>query len=706
MATLQKIRNRGVLLAIIIGGALFLFVIGDFLNSGSTLFHQSRNVVGDIAGETIKYDQFQTAVDQLKDVYQIEFGNSDFDDQKMTELRNSVWNNFVNERLITLEAKKVGITVSDEELLDRMTGKNIHPLILQRRVFMGQNGQFSREALMQFYNSIFNNPNAPQSEEQSQQLELYKNYWMFWEKAVKNAILQEKYMTLIAKSTGSNSIEAKYNYEASKMTGDVNYVVQPYFSVSDSSIQVSKDEISKLYEKRKEGYKQDPNRSINYVAFAIKPLAEDYKKGEEWIAKYSEEFKTTDDVEDLVNTESDITYSSQPYSMQTVPANLKDFAFSSSTGAIYGPVYENDTYTMAKVTESGIMESDSAKLSMIVVANETAADSLIKVINSGANFADIANKNSLAIKNTGVGGDIGWVNVLSVGNDLQEKIAANGAGGIFKNVMPQGVQIFKINEKTPARRKVKLAILQHKITPSSESQNKIYNEAKQFAIASKGSSTNFDKAAKEKKYIVTPATNITENTVLVNAIPDSRSAVKWALTNSKNHVSDVIECGSQNFIVATVTDIYDKGYKPLSEVESFLKAEIIKDKKAEKISKDLSGLLAKNGSLNGLATAMNTTIKTAPAINFNSYTFGDAGFEPYIIGKSSITPAGKISQPLKGEAGVYVIVPAEKMASSMPYNALAEEAQLDAATSMNLPYQIVQKLKDNYKIKDNRANFY
>lgn len=706
MATLQKIRNRGVLLAIIIGGALFLFVIGDFLNSGSTLFHQSRNVVGDIAGETIKYDQFQTAVDQLKDVYQIEFGNSDFDDQKMTELRNSVWNNFVNERLITLEAKKVGITVSDEELLDRMTGKNIHPLILQRRVFMGQNGQFSREALMQFYNSIFNNPNAPQSEEQSQQLELYKNYWMFWEKAVKNAILQEKYMTLIAKSTGSNSIEAKYNYEASKMTGDVNYVVQPYFSVSDSSIQVSKDEISKLYEKRKEGYKQDPNRSINYVAFAIKPLAEDYKKGEEWIAKYSEEFKTTDDVEDLVNTESDITYSSQPYSMQTVPANLKDFAFSSSTGAIYGPVYENDTYTMAKVTESGIMESDSAKLSMIVVANETAADSLIKVINSGANFADIANKNSLAIKNTGVGGDIGWVNVLSVGNDLQEKIAANGAGGIFKNVMPQGVQIFKINEKTPARRKVKLAILQHKITPSSESQNKIYNEAKQFAIASKGSSTNFDKAAKEKKYIVTPATNITENTVLVNAIPDSRSAVKWALTNSKNHVSDVIECGSQNFIVATVTDIYDKGYKPLSEVESFLKAEIIKDKKAEKISKDLSGLLAKNGSLDGLATAMNTTIKTAPAINFNSYTFGDAGFEPYIIGKSSITPAGKISQPLKGEAGVYVIVPAEKMASSMPYNALAEEAQLDAATSMNLPYQIVQKLKDNYKIKDNRANFY
>ncbi|VBB48090.1 PpiC-type peptidyl-prolyl cis-trans isomerase [uncultured Paludibacter sp.] len=704
MATLQKIRNRGVLLALMIGGALFLFVIGDFLNSGSSWFHQSKEVVADIAGEKIKYNQYQAAIEQLTNVYKIETGQKEMNEEMTAQIRKSVWDNFVNEKILNEEAAKIGLSVSKDELTDRLIGKNIHPLIMQRRAFADERGQFSHAALMQFYNAVFNNPKA-QTEEAKQQLQEYKNYWLFWEKAVKNAILQEKYVALITKTIGSNNIEAKFNFDARKETGDVSYVLQPYFAVSDSALQVTDAELKARYEKDKELFKQEANRSINYVVFEVAPLAEDFKKAEEWIKKVSEEFKTTDDVEGLVNSESDISYDGRNYSMQTVPANLKDFAFGNSTGAIFGPVFQNNTYTMAKIMQAGIMESDSVKLSHIVVANDKTADSIMTVLKSGANFAETAKKHSLVQQTAANGGDIGWVSINAAGKEISDEVAAKSVGGIFKISSPQGVQIFEITGKSPARKKVKLAILERKVTPSDQSQAKIYNEAKQFAAASKNSES-FEKNAKEKGYVVHPAANVQESADRINMIPQSRQVVRWAFQNDQGDVSDVIECGNANFVVATVSQINPKGYQSLAQVTPQLKAEIIKDKKAELISKNLSDLLTKNPALDALATAISSQIKVAPAINFNSFQFGDAGFEPYIIGKASVTPAGKISVPLKGNAGVYVILPAAKQTDTAPFNAKMEIAQMDSRTSYSLPYLIMEKLKEKYEITDNRINFY
>lgn len=704
MATLQKIRNRGVLIAVIIGFALLAFIIGDFLNSGSSLFRQSKEVVADINGDKIKISEFQAAIDQLTNVYKIETGKSEFNEEMTAQIRQSVWDNLVNEKLLNEEAKKIGLSVSKDELTDQLIGKNIHPLISGRRAFADEKGQFSHTALMQFYNSVFNDTNA-QTDEAKEQLKNAKDYWMFWEKAVKNAILQQKYVALLTKTIGSNNIEAKYNFDARKATGDVSYVMQPYFSVSDSAITVSESEIKARYDKDKELFKQEENRSIDYVAFEVVPLAEDFKKAEEWNKKVSEEFKTTTDVEGLVNSESDISYDGRNYSAQTVPANLKDFAFNSPTGAIFGPVFQNNTYTMAKVMQAGIMESDSVKLSHIVVANDKTADSIMTVLKSGANFAEVAKKHSLAQQTAANGGEIGWVPVQAAGAEIEEQAASKGTGDIFKISSPQGTQIFKINEKSPARRKVKLAILERKVTPSDQSQAKIYNEAKQFAA----SSTNADKfteIAKNKKLTVRPALDLEKNANGLNMIPQSRQVVRWAFDNSKGKVSDVIECGNSLFVVAKVTEINEKGYKSIAKVTPQLKAEIIKDKKAEMISKNLTGLLAKNGTLETLATAINQQVKTAPAINFNSVQFGESGFEPYIIGKSSMLPANKLSSPLKGNSGVFVVLPSAKQIDNTPFNAKMEIAQLDSRMNYSLPYTILQKLKDKYNIKDNRSNFY
>lgn len=706
MATLQKIRNRGILLAVVVGVAMLAFIIGDFLNSGSTLFQQSKQTVAEINGEKISIMDFQAKIDQMNKVYQIESGRSNFSEQEMTQMRNSVWENMVTSKLLQAEADKMGLTVSDEELMERLIGNNIHPMIAQRPIFADPNtGQFSQANLLQFYQSIFGDNATTQN---NPELQDAKSYWLFWEETVRNSILQEKVMALLSKAVGANNVEAKYNYDARHFTGDVNYIVQPYYELPDSTFKASDNEIKELYEKRKEFYKQEPNRSISFVAFDIVPLEADFKKAEEWINDVSEEFKTTDDVVGLVNAESDISYTGEHYSKQSVPTKLKDFAFSNSTGAIYGPVFENNTYTMAKIMESGIMEADSVRLSMIVLPAEskTTADSIMQALNGGTAFSALAVKYSPNQQTAMNGGDVGWITrSAGVNKEIATPAFSKAVGSNFKISSAQGIQIFKITDKTSARPKVKLAILQREVIPSNESFGIIYNEAKQFA-ANSTDAKKFETLAQEKGYLIRPGKELTANTDNVNMMPQSRQIVRWAFENKKGKVSDVFDLNRETYVVAMLTDVDNKEYRSMEDVKPQLSAEIIKDKKAEKMIAQMTDLLAKNPTLDGIATALNREIRLAPSVNFSSFQFGDAGQESYVIGRNSVLESGKLSKPLKGQSGVFVIEPLAKTADTTPFNIQYETAQLDARTAQSLPYIIMQKLREKYDVVDNRANFY
>ena len=448
MATLEKIRSKGVLLVAVVGLALLAFIVGDFLNSGSSYFNQSREIVAEIAGEDINIKDYQAAIDQMTEVYKIETGKSDLGEDIMSQLRSSVWETMVNEKILNAEAKKIGLSVSADELSDRLIGKNIHPLITQRRAFAGQDGQFSHTMLVQFLNSL---EETPANDEMKQQIAKAKSYWMFWEKTVKTSILQEKYNTLIAKAITANSLDAKMSYDSRKTSVDVAYVVQPYFTMPDSLVTVSNSDIKDRYNKEKEQFKQDENCSMNYVVFDIKPLPEDFKEAETWMNKLSDEFKTTDDVVGLVNSNSDVMYDGKNYSEKTVPFNLKAFAFGGKAGDIMGPVFENNTYTMTRIMESGIMESDSVKLRHILLLpkDEAKADSLVKAINAGANFAELAKKYSAVQQTAANGGEIGWLqsDVQGLDKELMATALSKKVNDVFTIKNAQGVQIMQLTDK-------------------------------------------------------------------------------------------------------------------------------------------------------------------------------------------------------------------------------------------------------------------
>ena len=704
MATLEKIRSKGVLLVVVVGLALLAFIVGDFLNSGSSYFNQSREIVAEIAGEDINIKEYQAAIDQMTEVYKIETGNADLGEEINAQLRNSVWETMVNEKILNAEAEKIGLAVSADELSDRLIGKNIHPLIMQRRAFMGQDGQFSRAQLVQFLNSL---EQTPANEEMRQQIAQAKSYWLFWEKTVKTNILQEKYNTLIAKAVTANSLEAKMSYESKKSNVDVAYVVQPYYMVSDSLVKVSSSDIKDRYNKEKEQFKQDANCDLNYVAFDIKPLAEDFQEAEKWINGLSEEFKTTDDVVGLVNSNSDVMYDGRNYSDKTVPFNLKDFAFGGKSGDVMGPVFENNTYTMARIMESGIMQSDSVKLRHIflVTKDEAKTDSIVNAINKGADFAALAKQFSAVEQTAANGGEIGWIQdgVQGIDKEITSAAFSKKVNEVFTIKNAQGVQIMQVMDKTPARRKVKLAILERKVIPSSKTYSKIYNDAKEFAAEL--DADKFESKAKEKGYIVRPATSILKTADKIADIPQSRQIIRWAFKSDKGDVSDVFDCGTQ-FVVVMTNAVNEKGYSPIEKVSDMLKAEIIKDKKAELMIKNLSEQLAKTPTLEGFAASINDSVKVAGAVNFGSFQFGMAGFEPAVIGKSSVIALNKVSEPIKGNAGVYVIRTSNKQENPQPFDAKMEIMQLNSRLSYSLPYSIVQDMKDNADLVDNRMNFY
>ena len=688
---------------VIVGIALLAFIIGDFLNSGATYFNQSRENVAEIAGQSIHILEYQKAIDEMVDVYKLQSGMNDLTEDQMAQIRTSVWETMVSNRLLEVECEKIGLTVTSQELGERIFGSNPHPLLSQCRAFMDENGRFSHNALMQFY-SYVNQDGVEQSEE----LMRLRNYYLFWENAVRSSLLQEKYVAILSKAVTANVLEAKNSFDSRKTTVDASYVMQPYYAIPDSVVSVSDSEIKSLYSKRKEQYKQEPNRTIHYVCFDIVPSEADYEEVRLWMEKLKPEFDTTDDVAGLVNSNSDIMYDGSNYSQSTVPAEYKDFAFSGSKGDVTPIEFSDDTYRTARIVEAGLMLPDSVKLRHIYLAdnNEERMDSIVEAIRGGADFAALASKYSAVPQTAANGGEIGWVGEYGLAPEIAEPAFSKATNEVFTVKQGLEAQIFQIMERSEPTPKVKLAILSRKVTPSSRTYSALYNSAKRF-IVEHGTMEAFESGAKEQELTVMPAFGLQKNTEKVGSLAQSRQIVRWAFDDKtkRGAVSDVFEC-NDCFVIALLTEVNDGEYRSLQNVSGELKAELIKDKKAEKIMQEMKAVLAKDNTLEAVAKAVKAEVQQAEGINFSSYRFGTAGVEPGLIGLAPYMEVGQLSEPVKGNNGVYVIQTSNPKESDATYNEASELMQLNMYTSYSLPYRAIELIRQKASIEDNRANFY
>ena len=665
MASLQRIRNHGALLITIVGLAMLAFILGDFLNSGSSFFNRSRENVGVIEGQEIHYTEYEAAKEQLTEVYKIESGRSDFDEDMHAQIRNQVWNMFVMDYTMRAQAKEIGMDVTADELKELCIGENVHQILRGRRAFYGEDGQYSREIVKNLIAAI---NEGSEDAEQNANLQQAKTYWMYWEKAVRMSYMQEKYTSLLQHLLKANSLDAEYAFDARQKGVSAEYVMQPYFSVADSLVKVSDREIKKLYAQHKEQYKQTPNRAIKYVAFDIVPSEDDFKAAETLMNNLKEEFKTTEDVSLVVNTNSDIMYDGRDYSEETVPAQFKEFAFAkgAKAGDCTDILFENNTYAMARIMQAGYSLPDSVELKAIVEDGEDQ--------------------------------ELGWFKAADLPKNIAEPALAGKRGEKFTVAQGMGEQTYEIMEIGKPTPKVKLAILAREVTPSSKTYSIIYNNAKQF-IVNNNNAEALEAAAQEAGMTVVPQFNLTATTDKVGQLAASRPIVRWAFEAKEGQVSDVFECGQQ-FIVAALTEVNDGEYRPLEAVRAELTYEATNNAKAAYIKKELKGV----ESLEAAAQIMGQKVQSVERVSLADSRLGNAGMEPAVIGAAIAQGENALSEPIQGNMGVFVIKTGAANNAEGTFNAESEKAQLSSRFAY-LPYQAIQLLEDKADITDNRANF-
>ncbi len=711
MATLEKIRSKAGLLVLVVGLALFAFIIGDFLNSGSTYFRQSQERIAKVNGQTISIHDYQNLVDEMVEMYKMQTGQTSFPDEYMAQIRQSVFDTMVQDIVLGEATEEVGMEVSSDELFDMVQGENISPLIQQMPMFQNQQtGAFDRNALLNFLKVIDDDAIAVAPAEQQDQLIKAKNYWLFWEKNIKRQRLEQKYTTLIVKAVGANKLDAKESFEENAKSADIAYAMQAYATVPDSTIQVSNSELKALYDQRKELYKQKETKVVKYLAVDIRPSQEDYKAVETEIESVKNELANSEKVADIVNENSEIPYVDAFFTDKSFDNEMKQFATTAEIGAVYGPVFANDKYRLFKLVDK-TTAPDSVKVSHIMLAGkseaETAAlaDSLMGAIKGGADFAELAKQHSVdqAAQN---GGELGWFTEVTalrgVNEEFKNAIFSTPVNQVAIVKSTYGTHLVKVTEKTANVTKYKMADVDMTVSPSSKTYSAIYNELNAF-ISKNHDIAKLDTAAKSAGYNVISDVQITPDNQTLGTVKSSRPVVRWAFQNNNGSISEIFECDDK-FVIAAVEKSAPAGYAPLDMVAQGLKAELVAKKKGEKIAADLT---AKNlSSIEAYAQAMGSSVDSVKFVSFGTRRISGIGVEPNLNAAVSLAKVDQVSAPVKGNNGVYVFKVCAENNDAKQYNEEAEMRAINANNTYRLSYQTIQSLVNKADVEDNRIRFY
>jgi peptidyl-prolyl cis-trans isomerase D len=716
MATLEKIRSKAGLLVGIVGLALFAFIIGDFLNSGSTFIRQHKENVLVINGKAINYQTFQERIEELEHVAQLQTGQNSLPEEYRTQIRNSVYNSIVEEELLSRELDKLGITVTADELFDMMQGENISPILMQNQMFQNpQTGTFDKAAFLNFLKMTDESAILHADPSQREQLLQLRTFRLYWEKLMKLQRQEQKYMALLSKGISASKVDARVAYDNQAESSDIAYVMQPYSTIADSTIAVSKSEIEKLYDQRKSAYKQAEAKIIKYIVVNIVPSQEDYDKVNAEINRVKNEIPSvTDNIKDFVADNSDTPYEDVFRSAASLDEELKQFASTAELGDIHGPFLEQSSnrFRLFQLIDK-TFAPDSVKVSHIMIANDgretIVADSLLDVLKKGGNFTEIAAEHSIDQNSSSNGGEIGWLTEEAatsiLGEDFKTAVFAANTNEVFKykSTATQSTHILKVIERTSNVPKYKIAEFDRSVSPSSKTYSDLYNSLSQF-IARNKDINKMDTAARNSGLNIFSDVSVAATDEMIAAIPQSRRVVRWVYEHKGGDISEIFDCDSKNFVVAAVQGTVKKGYRSMASLEPSLKAELLSRKKGEKIAEELK---AKNlTTLDAYAQAMNAKVDTVRFINFSTPRISGIGIEPKLNALITLAPLNKISVPVAGSNGVYIFEVVNRTPNSQPYDEAAQTETLNASNMYRYGYQSMQLLMNNAKIEDNRLRFY
>ena len=711
MATLQSIRSKGPLLVIVIGLALFAFIAGDAWKVLQP--HQGRQDVGEVNGEKLSAQEYQKMVDEFSEVIKLTNGLNSLNEDQLTNVKDQVWNTYVTNQLIAGEAEKLGLTVTDKEL-QAVIDAGTNPLLMQTPFRNPQTGAFDKDMLKKF---LVEYANLGSSQMPAQYVEYYQklgNFWTFVEKTLRQSLLASKYQNLIAKSLISNPVAAEDAFKGRTEQSDLLLAGVPYASISDSTITVSDEEIKNLYNERKESYKQPvETRDIQYIDVHVVPSAEDRGAVLKEVTEFTDQLdKTTTDYASFVrSTGSTVNYTGVAINKTSLPQDVAARLDSASVNEVYGPYYNagDDSYNTFKILAK-TTAPDSIQFRQIQVMADTEArrtelaDSIFNAIKGGADFAEVA-------KAYGQTGEATWVNAMSwegaaldADNLKYIQTLINQPVNELKNLkVGQANLILQVMSKKAMKPKYDVAVIKCPVEFSKETYNDAYNKFSQF-VAQNTTLEDMKKNAEEAGYTVIPRSDFTSDAHYVGNIHSTQEALRWIFNAKAGEVSPLYECGdNDHMIMVGVEAINKKGYVNINKVANMLRNEIIRNKKAEQLMgqmKDFNSL----AQIKEMKDAVSDSVKHV-TFNAPAYISVTHASEPAISAYASKTDVEKVSAPIKGNAGVYMIQVYAKNKGSEEFDAKKEESAL---SSMSSAYanQCISELREKGKVTDQRYLYF
>ncbi|MCQ2207848.1 MAG: SurA N-terminal domain-containing protein [Paludibacteraceae bacterium] len=708
MATLEKIRSRAGLLIFIVAFALLCFIVGDFLTNSTSLFRQQQNIVGTVNGEKFSREEFESSYRQLSEVSKLQQRNTED-----AAIRATAWENFKQKALFNAEAENEGISVTTKELTDATIGNNPHPILFRSGLFTNQQGQFDKSLVARVIEDVNRDPNTIQDINQRNQFierqNAERNLWLYMENNIKASLLTDKMGSLLVNAMSTPKAEVDFLASLSTKEYDALVARKLLADVNDADVQPSDAELLAYYNKVKDSkFKQEGYRDMDIILIPIQPSAQDLKDGYDNMDSLRLQLKRTSEEEQLrLLFESASEKNYQYINVFMKPDNydraFTEFAKTSVAGNVSEIVTDpsQKLYKVAKCLANPVNRPDSVRFSLIAVqeadsaASQRRADSIVGALRGGANFADLAAKLSKDTRSAQNGGDQGWIQEGYVSlPKFDEKAFAGKKGDVFTVNNGPVCFVIKVTDQTAPIKKAKIAILATRLEPSSTTIDSLDRIANDFVIENK-TAEQFAKSAAEKHLQIRPLSKLTKGQPSTYVLPNSRCLVKWAFEHKKGDVSEVFTEIPEYYILGALTNVVDDvdGILPFESVKDEISAEVIKQKKADKLAAEL----------NGKALAEIGTIDTAKAVRFSAPYLSNFGAEAGLVGAIVNAKMNEVSKPVKGSNSVFVIQKVAERDSQMP---AIDKAALDRNIQNAVGRSLLEAIEDKGKVENNSFNFF
>jgi peptidyl-prolyl cis-trans isomerase D len=713
MAALGKIRSWGVVLIIIIGGGLFAFIAEEGFRSCEASRNNQRQQVGEVLGEKISIEEFSKLFDDVQQAMKLQ-GQDNLTEDQLNQVRDGVWQNYVQYKLIENECDKLGLTVTDGEM-QNVLKEGTNQMLLSTPFVNQQTGRFDANQLQQFLAQYKQQQTAnPQVAEQMGTI--YK-YWTYVENSLRQQLLIQKYQGLLAHCFLSNPIEAKMAFKEENEESQIQLAAYPYSSIEDSKVKVTDADLKAKYNELKPRFAQYvESRDFKYIDVPIVASAADRAALKKSFAGYAKQLAAAADPTEVVRKSmSTVQYLGLPVGKEAYPTDIQGRLDSMAVGQTFGPVENTQDNTLNIVKLVAKQElPDSIQIRAIQVAGQTPdeaqtrADSVVNALNGGADFATIA-------KRYGQEGKDMWVTTrmyeysTSMDQDTRNyltQLQTMAPNEIRNMKMTQGNLVVQVLDRRNMISKYTAAVIKKTIDYSKETRSLAYNKFSSFISANQTADQLVKNAAKNG-YRVQESKDMTTSQHYLAGIRSTRDAMMWLFKADKGDVSQMYECGENgnHLLIVICEDIHPIGYRSLNDpqVKEMVRQEVLRDKKAEQ-------LIAKAQGVKSIAAAK---AKGAQVTTVNQVTFAAPVFvaatgasEPALSGAVSACKKGAFSsRPVKGLGGVYQFQVVNRKMNAAKFDEKTEEMKL-RQKAMQYAGNFMNELYIKANVVDNRYLFF